>query len=254
MRTLRIVLAVGIGLVLAAPAQAQAPSCTATGQSVFVRNTLQELYLWYPRTARRRPGALCHAGGVPRGRALPAARPRRSATSPPAPPTTPSTRTASSSASACRRRSKAGQLRVLQVFAGSPAEEAGLERGAAITAIDGQAVSALIDGGGLDTAFGPAQVGIDVTIEFVTPEWRPPQRGRAQTRRDHPHGIAHVPSSRWSGRQVGYLFFRNFVRPVGGGPRRGVRDPARSRRARARARPALQRRRARRCGRRIWPA
>ena len=46
MRTLRIagVIAVLFGVV--EPAAAQAPSCSATGQSIFVRDTLQELYLW----------------------------------------------------------------------------------------------------------------------------------------------------------------------------------------------------------------
>ena len=41
----RAVVAVVAGVV--EPAAAQAPSCTVTGQSTFVRDTLQELYLWY---------------------------------------------------------------------------------------------------------------------------------------------------------------------------------------------------------------
>ena len=208
---LKAVLAVATLFLPAAPALAQAPSCTATGQASFVRDTLRELYLWY--------------------RELPDANPARYAT-PEAYLEAVRYRPLDQSFSYITSRAandaffsesqfiglglsttvSGGEMRVLQVFAGSPAEEAGLERGARLEVIGGQAVSALIDSGGIDTAFGPAQSGVEVALEFS----RRSGERRSATLRKRAVTIPTVSLTRVfevDGRKVGYLFFRNFVRP-----------------------------------------
>ena len=196
---------------VAAPAQAQSLSCTATGQATFVRDTLQELYLWYRELPDLDPARYATPEQY-----LAAARVKPL-------DTTFSYITSRAASDAFFSESQfiglglsttvtGGELRVLQVFDGSPAEAAGLERGARIDAIDGRAVSAILDAGEIDVAFGPAQAGLDVSIVF---------RRRDGTRRDvvvrkRAVTIPTVSLTRVfdvDGRKVGYLFFRNFVRP-----------------------------------------
>ena len=151
MRLLLGPLAVAAWLLAAVPARAQAPSCSATGQSIFVRDTLQELYFWY----RELPDADPARYDTPE-QFLEAVRYR------------PLDRTFSYLTSRAANDAfyddsqfiglglsttvSGGELRVLQVFAGSPAEAAGLERGARIDAVDGR----------------PAALGIE-EVEFHLP-------------------------------------------------------------------------------------
>jgi C-terminal processing protease CtpA/Prc len=104
------------------------------------------------------------------------------------------------------------EMRVLQVFDDSPATEAGLARGATITAIGGVAVAELIATGAIDSAFGPATEGVEVAITFTTRAGAT----RSASMRKRPVTIPTVSLTRVfdvEGRKVGYLFFRNFVRP-----------------------------------------
>ena len=211
MRIIKGALVIAALLVAVAPARAQAPSCTATGQSIFVRDTLQEMYLWY----RELPG-LDPARFASPEQYLEAVRVRPLDTSF-------SYITSRAANDAFFSESQfiglglstavtGGELRVLQVFDGSPAEEAGLERGARIEAIDGVAVSALIDSGAIDSAFGPTQAGVAVSLVF---QRRNGER-RTATARKRAVTIPTVSLTRVfevGGRKVGYLFFRNFVRP-----------------------------------------
>lgn len=198
-------------LLLASPAAAQSPACTPLGQATFVRDTLEELYLWYRDLPELDPADV----GSPeeylertRLRPLDAAF---------------SYITSRAADEAFYSESQfiglglttatiAGELRVLQVFEGSPAADAGLDRGSRIDTIDGQSVSAIIAEGRIDGAFGPAEVDRAVALTFVT-------RGgeaRAATPRKRPVTIPTVSLTRVfvvDGRTVGYLFFRNFVRP-----------------------------------------
>ena len=198
-------------LVTAAPARAQAPSCSPTGQSIFVRDTLQELYLWHRELPDLNPARYDSPEQY-----LDAVRYRPLDTSF-------SYLTSRAASDAFFSESQfiglglstvvtAGELRVLQVFAGSPAEEAGLERGARIDVIDGRAVAALIEGGAIDAAFGPAQAGLEVALEFR----RRDGERRVAGLRKRAVTIPTVSLTRVfevGGRRVGYLFFRNFVRP-----------------------------------------
>ena len=73
-------------------------------------------------------------------------------------------------------------------------------------------MAALIASGRADTAFGPAIEGVAVDIVF---EQRDGRRGTA-TMHKRPVTIPTVSLTRVfdvDGRKVGYLFFRNFVRP-----------------------------------------
>jgi C-terminal peptidase prc len=106
----------------------------------------------------------------------------------------------------------ANDILVLEVWSGSPAEDAGLRRGDRIRRVNGQPVSTLIANGTLSNAFGPDVVGQSATIEFEKPTGAIQQS--AMTKR-----IVTIPTVSLTqvvdvgGRKVGYLFFRNFVRP-----------------------------------------
>ena len=201
-----------VALAAAAPAAAQSPSsCTPLGQATFVRDTLQELYLWYRDLPDLDPAAVASPEEyLSRARLRPL-------------DATFSYITSRAADEAFYSESQfiglgittaviAGELRLLQVFEGSPAAEAGLDRGSRIDTIDGQRVSELIADGRIDGAFGPAEIDRAVTLTFVT-------RGgetRAASPRKRPVTIPTVSLTKVftvNGRTVGYLFFRNFVRP-----------------------------------------
>ncbi len=209
-RAVRAVVAV-VALLLAVPAAAQSESCTPLAQATFVRDTLQELYLWYRDLPDLDPADVASPEEyLERTRLRPL-------------DATFSYITSRAADEAFYSDSQfiglgittaviAGELRVLQVFAGSPAAESGLDRGSRIETIDGQAVSVLIAEGRLDGAFGPAEIDRAVALAFVT-------RGgetRAAAPRKRPVTIPTVSLTKVftvNGRTVGYLFFRNFVRP-----------------------------------------
>ena len=103
-------------------------------------------------------------------------------------------------------------LRVLQVFDASPALEASLERGDRITQVNGQSVAAMVAAGTIGGAFGAADIGVTSEIVFEKPS------GDRRTARMVKRLVT-IPTVSLTrvvevdGRKVGYLFFRNFVRP-----------------------------------------
>lgn len=103
-------------------------------------------------------------------------------------------------------------LRVLQVFEASPALEATLERGDRITQVNGQSVAAMVAAGTIGGAFGASDVGVTSDIVFEKPN------GDRKTARLVKRLVT-IPTVSLTrviesdGRKVGYLFFRNFVRP-----------------------------------------
>jgi C-terminal processing protease CtpA/Prc len=212
MRRLRaLVITVGVVLGAAAAAEAQPSSCGVTNQNLFVRDALDELYLWYrelpPVDPVRYDSPEAYLDAV-RYRPLDASFSYITS------------RAASDSFYSDSQYIGFGlsttvaglEMRVLQVFDDSPAAEAGLARGARVTAIDGVAVSTLIATGRIDSAFGPATEGVTVEVAY---EQRDGRRGAASLRK-RPVTIPTVSLTRVfdvDGRKVGYLFFRNFVRP-----------------------------------------
>ena len=118
-----------------------------------------------------------------------------------------------------------------------------------IVAIGGRRVAELDRPGAIDAPSAPADEGVRSTIAFTTRAGAS-RRAADQAAGDDPH---RVPDRVFDvgGRKVGYLFFRNFVRPVV-----AALDAAfaalTGRRHRTRARPALQRRRPGRRGACTW--
>jgi carboxyl-terminal processing protease len=194
-----------------AVAVAQTTTCTVPNQNRFVRDVLFEYYLWY--------------------RELPVVNPA-SYPSPEAYLDAVRYRTLDSTFTYIANRAEQEafysdsqfiglgvstqfdgvEMRVSQVYPGSPASEAGLARGDRILAINGRTVPDLYASGLLGTAFGASQEGVQVALQ-----WRPTQGAeRSATLSKRPVTIPTVSMTRLyevDGRKVGYLLFRNFVRP-----------------------------------------
>jgi carboxyl-terminal processing protease len=110
------------------------------------------------------------------------------------------------------RQTSATVLRVSQVFPGGPAAAAGLARGDYLLTIGGQTVAALLQNGQLNDALGPSEIGVTVTMGWRTPAGE--EREATFTKR-----LVTIPTVSATrvldnqGSRVGYVFFRNFVRP-----------------------------------------
>jgi C-terminal peptidase prc len=192
-------------------AQSGPRNCTTLAQNMFVREVLDEYYLWYRELPRLNPANYSSPEAY-----LEAARYKQLdsffsyITSREANDAFYgesqfvgfgfSTQTADT------------ELRVLQVFPGSPASEAGLGRGDRIVEVDGRSVADLVQTGQIGNAFGASQPGVTSTIGIRS---RAGQERRATlTKR-----VVTIPTVsltrtfRVDGRTVGYLFFRNFVNP-----------------------------------------
>ena len=104
-------------------------------------------------------------------------------------------------------------MRVLQVFEGSPAAEAGLGRGHRILEINGRTIEALVAASQLNDAFGPNQIGAEVEVAFQTRGGGRRDAGRLTKRAVTIPTVSLTRVITVDGRRVGYVFFRNFVRP-----------------------------------------
>jgi len=197
---------------LALPAAVQAQTdCTIPGQNLFVRNTLQDIYLWYrelpdPNTALfDSPEAYLDAVRF---------RPLDESFS---------FITAEAASDAFYSDSQfigfgiglkfeGQELRLTEVYPGSPAADAGLHRGYRILAINGTSMADLIARGELGDAFGPSEIGFSAVIQF-----RDLAGGEGEARMTK--RLVTIPTVSETrifdldGRKVGYLVFRNFVQP-----------------------------------------
>jgi C-terminal processing protease CtpA/Prc len=110
------------------------------------------------------------------------------------------------------RQVSATELRVTQVFAASPASQAGLRRGDYLVTIGGTAVADLLQTGGVPSAFGANEVGVSVPMVWRTP-------GGQEHQATLTKALATIPTVSATrvfddrGARVGYVFFRNFVTP-----------------------------------------
>ena len=102
-------------------------------------------------------------------------------------------------------------IRISQVFAASPAEEAGLERGDRIIAVDGRTIPDLISAGLIGTAFGPSTAGVERQI--VVTRGGTERSARMVKRAVTIPTVSATRTFRVGSRTVGYIFFRNFVEP-----------------------------------------
>jgi C-terminal processing protease CtpA/Prc len=206
------VLAALIALAGARPAAAQAASCDALGQTTFVRDVLDEIYLWYQELPPLDPALFDTPEAY-----LDAVRYRPL--------------DATFSYVADRAASDAffsdsqfigfgfssqitgpEQARVAAVFPQSPAEEAGLQRGDRLLAIDGRAVSELVAEGTLFGSFGPNEIGYEVHLAW-TAEGGTVREATLVKRLVTIPTVSLTRVFELDGRRVGYVHFRNFVRP-----------------------------------------
>lgn len=211
LRTLVVVVGLlGIGVAPAA-AQSGPRSCAVISQNLFVRDVLTDLYYWNQFLPGVNPASFSSPEAY-----LEAVRYR---------PLDSHFSYITSAASSDAFYSDSqfigygfsmtagdGELIVLQVFPDSPASEAGLGRGHRIVEVDGRSVAALMASGEIGGAFGPSEEGVSSEVLFLTREGSE-QRVRMTKR---PVTIPTVSLTRifdLEGRKVGYLFFRNFVRP-----------------------------------------
>lgn len=202
-------------LLLLTPAGVQAQSgprnCTRTSQNLFVRQVLDEYYLWYQHLPRLNPSNYASPEAY-----LEAARYQPL-------DATFSYITSRAANDAFYSDSQfvgfgfstettATELRVLQVFPDSPASEASLGRGDRIVEINGRTVAELVESGAIATAFGPSQPGISASIGIRSRQGT--LRQSTLTKR-----VVTIPTVSLTrtfqidGRTVGYVLFRNFVEP-----------------------------------------
>ena len=210
-------LAVCLAVVAAMPApaaHAQAQTdCTVPGQNLFVRNTLQDIYLWYrelsdPNTALfDSPEAYLEAV---RYHEL---------------DKTYSYITTESASDAFFSESQfigvgiglgatydGKELPITDIFAGSPAADAGLRRGYRILALNGRSIEDLTSTGELGQAFGPSEIGARVTVQYRDKEGGVAEAALVKRLVTIPT-VSDTRVIDVDGRKVGYFMFRNFVTP-----------------------------------------
>jgi C-terminal peptidase prc len=213
MRLLTAVAVLVCGLAAPPPAIAQSGprNCARLTQNMFVRDVLDEYYLWYHELPRVNPSNYASPEAY-----LEAVRYR------------PLDETFSYITSRAANDAFYGEsqfvgfgfstqttgeeMRILQVFAESPASEAGLGRGDHILEINGRSVAQLIESGEIGTAFGASEPGVTASVLFRS-------RGGDERRVSMTKRVVTIPTVSLTrtftvdGRTVGYLLFRNFVSP-----------------------------------------
>jgi carboxyl-terminal processing protease len=194
-----------------AAAQAEPASCDVPAQNLFVRDVMSDIYLWYQEIPDVDPVGFDSPAAY-----LEAIRYRPL-------DDTFSYVTSRAASEAFFSESQfvgfgfsstfiaPGELRVTDVMPGSPASEANLSRGDRIVEIDGRSVEVLHDAGELDGAFGPSEPGRQA--ELVVVRANSPFRARMEKRVVTIPTVSRTQVYSPEGRQVGYLFFRNFVTP-----------------------------------------
>jgi C-terminal peptidase prc len=190
-----------------------ADDCSTLEQVQFVRTTLRDIYLWYRDLPDPAPSSFSSAEAY-----LEAVRNRDfdqsySYIADQAESDAFFSESQFIGVGVSYRQTAASELRVTQVFPGSPAAEAGLFRGDYLVAVGGTPVATLLANNGLDAAFGPGTAGTVVTLA-----WRSPEGAEFTARlTKRPVTIPTVSQTAVydlgrAGR-VGYVHFRNFVQP-----------------------------------------
>ncbi len=213
MRSPILALVVALGLLVPLPAAAQSGprNCSIVSQNTFVRDVLNEYYLWYQELPRLNPANYASPEAY-----LEAARYRRLDSS----FSYINSRAANEAffgdsqfvGLGISTQTTNTEMRVLQVFPESPASEANMGRGDRILEINGRSVSDLIAGGQIGSAFGASEPGVTVSVVFRT-------RAGDTLRATLTKRVVTIPTVSLTrtfqvdGRTVGYLFFRNFVKP-----------------------------------------
>ena len=187
-------------------------NCTPLGQTTFVRDTLQSYYYWVDQLPNPDPSG------------FPSPEEYLEAVRYKALDTTYSYITSKASSDAfysdsqfigyglSYKATSATALRLTQTFPGSPAAQAGMDRGDTLLTIGGKAVADLLSSGEIGTIFGPEQVGY--ALDFT---WHSQGGGEKSARLAK--ALVTIPTVSQTAtidsasRRVGYLHFRNFVQP-----------------------------------------
>jgi carboxyl-terminal processing protease len=187
-------------------------SCTTPGQCSFVRDALQAYYYWYRELPNPDPASFSSPEAY-----LDAVRYRTLDSS-----FSYITSKASSDAffsesqfigfGLSYKRTGDLELRLTQTFPGSPAAEAGLDRGHYLVSVNGKTVADLIRTGEIATIFGPEQVGVTAEIAWRAPGG-PEQRATLSKRLVTIPTVSQTAVIASGSTRVGYLHFRNFVTP-----------------------------------------
>lgn len=191
---------------------AGATSCTTLGQCTFVRDALRDYYYWYEELPSPDPASFSSPEAY-----LDAVRYRALDSS-----FSYITSKASSDAfysdsqfigfGLSYKRTGDLELRLAQAFPGSPAADAGMDRGDTLLTIAGKAVADLIRTGEINTVFGAEQEG--VAVAFTWRDLAGREKGATLVKRKvtiptvSQTAVLNAGSSR-----VGYIHFRNFVQP-----------------------------------------
>ncbi len=197
---------------LSGPAHAQ--DCSVVGQNNFVRDVMEEFYLWYRELPSLDPASfdspeayLSELRYTPLDRGFSYIASKEAST-------------AFFSASQfigigfSFRQMGETEMRITEVYPSSPASEAGLLRGHYLTAVNGRAVEELLRTDELGVELGPSEIGYTLSISFRSSRADGEERSETVTKR--PVTIPTVSQTvvfDVDGLPVGYLRFRNFVQP-----------------------------------------
>jgi carboxyl-terminal processing protease len=186
--------------------------CTTLGQCTFVRDALQAYYYWYKELPNPDPGSFASPEAY-----LEAVRYRALDSS-----FSYVTSKASSDAfysdsqfigyGLSYKRTADTVLRLAQTFPGSPASDAGMDRGDVLLTVNGKAVADLLRTGEIETIFGAEQVGVLADLSWRDMQGRDHAATLAKRLVTIPT-VSQVAVLGSGGTRVGYLHFRNFVEP-----------------------------------------
>lgn len=109
----------------------------------------------------------------------------------------------------------AGDIRISQVYAGSPAADAGMERGYTLLAIDGADVRTMSNAG-VSEALGPSEEGVSRTLQLADRDGGelPPMELTKRTVTIDPVPVATVLRDEAGVAVAGYLVLRTFISPA----------------------------------------
>ena len=200
-------------LVVAATASlARSQDCSIVGQNTFVREKLDDFYLWYRELPSANPALYESPEAY-----LDAVRFRPvddafSFISTSATTTAFYSNSQFIGAGFTQKLLGIDELRIAQVYPASPAAEAGLERGDYLLAVNGRPVSELLATGELGAELGPSTIGHVIDLR-----WRRFHGGELSARVTK--RLVTIPTVSHSvvidndGLPIGYVHLRNFVEP-----------------------------------------
>ena len=187
-------------------------SCTTVGQCTFVRDVLQSYYYWYKELPSPDPGSFSSPEAY-----LEAVRYRALDSS-----FSYITSKASSDAfysesqfigfGLSYKQTGDTELRLAQTFPGSPAADAGMDRGDSLLSVNGKTVADLLRTGEIATIFGAEQVGVTADIAWRDMQGRPRSATLIKRLVTIPTVSQTAVLSAGSA-SVAYIHFRNFVQP-----------------------------------------